>query len=253
MLQKESVDKTVFELISALLGKDYLKDFILVGGTGLALIIGHRKSVVIDLFTSQDFVAEQVLEKLESDFAFQMDYIGGNTIKGSSAGIKVDLLAHKYPTIGDTIEIDADVYEGDVAIWYQDNLTIRGVGGGRAHLKANGNNAEGKGIWVIKGNNTVVENIEFSESTVPDENGAGIRQEGAGLTVRNCSFHDNENGILVPIKNPIKLAEAIQYLLNNEEVRTTLGIKGRKFIIKNFSLEATMNKLYKIYKEITSR
>jgi len=31
---------------------------------------------------------------------------------------------------------------------------------------------------------------------VPDKNGAGIRQEGAGLTVRNCFFHDNEDGIL---------------------------------------------------------
>ena len=29
-----------------------------------------------------------------------------------------------------------------------------------------------------------------------DENGAGIRQEGTDLTVRNCYFHDNENGIL---------------------------------------------------------
>ena len=106
MLQKESVDKTVFDLISALQGKDYLKDFILVGGTGLALIIGHRKSVDIDLFTSKDFDAEHPLEKLESDFAFQMDYIGENTLKGNSAGIKVDLLAHKYPSIGDTIEIE---------------------------------------------------------------------------------------------------------------------------------------------------
>ena len=106
MLQKESVDKTVIDLIRALQGKDYLKDFILVGGTGLALIIGHRKSVDIDLFTSKDFLAEQVLEKLESDFAFQMDYVGGNTIKGSSAGIKVDILAHKYPSIGETIEIE---------------------------------------------------------------------------------------------------------------------------------------------------
>ena len=106
MLQKESVDKTVLDLISALQGKDYLKDFILVGGTGLALIIGHRKSFDIDLFTSKEFVAEQLLEKLESDFDFQMDYIGENTIKGNSAGIKVDLLAHKYPTIGDTIEIE---------------------------------------------------------------------------------------------------------------------------------------------------
>jgi len=106
MLQKESVEKTVFDLISVLQGKDYLKDFILVGGTGLALIIGHRKSVDIDLFTSKDFVAEQLLEKLESDFDFQMDYIGENTIKGNSAGIKVDLLAHMYPSIGDTIEIE---------------------------------------------------------------------------------------------------------------------------------------------------
>jgi hypothetical protein len=106
MLQKGSVDKTVLDLISALQGKDYLKDFILVGGTGLALIIGHRRSVDIDLFTSKDFVAEQLLEKLESDFNFQMDYVGGNTIKGNSAGIKVDLLAHKYPSIGDTIEVE---------------------------------------------------------------------------------------------------------------------------------------------------
>lgn len=104
MLQKESVDKSVYNLIRALQATDYLEDFILVGGTGLALIIGHRKSVVIDLFTSKEFDAERILEKLESDFAFQMDYIEGNTIKGSSAGIKVDLLTHKYPSIDDTVE-----------------------------------------------------------------------------------------------------------------------------------------------------
>ncbi len=96
---------------------------------------------------------------------------------------------------GDLIEIDAGEYLGDVATWTQDNLILRGVSG-RASLRANGNNAGGKGIWVIKGANTTVENIEFSEATVPDGNGAGIRQEGAGLTVRDCSFHDNENGIL---------------------------------------------------------
>jgi hypothetical protein len=96
---------------------------------------------------------------------------------------------------GDVIEIAAGVYERDAAAWTQNNLTIRGVGG-RAHLRANGANIEGKGIWVIKGNNTTVENIEFSGASVGDHNGAGIRQEGAGLTVRNCFFHDNENGIL---------------------------------------------------------
>jgi hypothetical protein len=96
---------------------------------------------------------------------------------------------------GDVIEIDAGEYRGDVASWYANNLTIRGVGG-MAHLIADGKNAEGKAIWVIKGSNTTVEYIEFSGATVPDQNGAGIRQEGNDLTVRYCYFHDNENGIL---------------------------------------------------------
>jgi len=49
---------------------------------------------------------------------------------------------------------------------------------------------------VIKGNNTTIESIEFSGATVPHRNGAGIRLEGAGLTLRDCYFHHNENGIL---------------------------------------------------------
>ncbi|MGH7495714.1 MAG: T9SS type A sorting domain-containing protein [bacterium] len=95
----------------------------------------------------------------------------------------------------DVIEIDAGNYGGDVAIWRANNLVLRGIGG-FAHLLANGNNAEGKAIWVVKGNNTTIENIEFSGATVPDQNGAGIRQEGTGLIVRRCYFHDNETGIL---------------------------------------------------------
>ncbi len=96
---------------------------------------------------------------------------------------------------GDVIEIDAGDYSGDVAFWAPNNLTIRGVGG-RAHLIAAGNHAGGKGIWVIQGDDTVIESIEFSDASVPDENGAGIRQEGTNLTVRDCYFHDNQNGIL---------------------------------------------------------
>lgn len=96
---------------------------------------------------------------------------------------------------GDRILIDAGLYAGDAAVWRANNLTIRGVGG-RAHLRADGVAAQGKAIWVITGQNTTVESIEFSGATVPDMNGAGIRQEGPNLTVRDCYFHDNEDGIL---------------------------------------------------------
>ncbi len=96
---------------------------------------------------------------------------------------------------GDVIAIDAGVYTGDTAVWRANDLTIIGVNG-RPHLNAAGASCQGKAIWVIQGRNTRVENIEFSHCTVPDKNGAGIRQEGSGLLLRACYFHDNENGIL---------------------------------------------------------
>jgi len=96
---------------------------------------------------------------------------------------------------GDTVEIEAGDYVGDVAIWAQDKLTIRGVGG-RARLIANGRHVERKGIWIIRGGLITVENIEFSGAKVEHKNGAGIRFEKGHLILRNCAFFDNENGIM---------------------------------------------------------
>jgi hypothetical protein len=96
---------------------------------------------------------------------------------------------------GDTVLIDPGTYSGDVATWTQDDLTLRGDGA-RAHLRADGNDAQGKAIWVIAGDRTTVDRIELSGAAVPDRNGAGIRQEGTDLTVTRSWFHDNENGIL---------------------------------------------------------
>ncbi|MGD9959522.1 right-handed parallel beta-helix repeat-containing protein [Nocardioides sp.] len=114
---------------------------------------------------------------------------------GPGRALETPSAASAVARSGDRIEIDAGTYVGDTATWTQDDLTIRGVGG-RVHLDAAGRSAQGKGIWVISGARTRIANVEFSGATVPDRNGAGIRQEGAGLVLRNCWFHDNENGIL---------------------------------------------------------
>jgi hypothetical protein len=97
----------------------------------------------------------------------------------------------------DSILILAQNYVGIncIANWSKNNLVIKGING-KPHMSANGQNIGGKGIWIISGNNVIIENIEFSGATVPDENGAGIRAENNDLSVRNCYFHDNENGIL---------------------------------------------------------
>ncbi|MDH5593889.1 MAG: hypothetical protein OEY68_05735 [Gammaproteobacteria bacterium] len=101
---------------------------------------------------------------------------------------------------GDVVEIQEGIYEGDVAIWKQNNLLLCGAGKG-AVLKANGRSAGNKGIWVIRGNNVVVQNISFEDAKVKHKNGAGIRLLGGDLTVRHCRFKNNENGILSGNKN----------------------------------------------------
>ncbi len=123
----------------------------------------------------------------------------GNIIQvGSSRTIKLPSQAAEIAQSGDIVEIDAEAYIGDVAVWRADNLTIRGVGG-RPRLLAAGRSAESKAIWVIKGRNAIVQNIEFAEAEVPAGNGAGIRAEGANLQIIGCYFHDNQEGILSSI------------------------------------------------------
>lgn len=114
---------------------------------------------------------------------------------GPAARIHTIATAAALARNGDTIEIAAGDYPQDVAVWTQDNLTIRGVGG-PVRLLAKGASAEQKAIWVVRGGQILIENIEFSGARVPDKNGAGIRFEEGRLTIRHCRFSDNENGLL---------------------------------------------------------
>src|ERR1700733_2940314 len=101
---------------------------------------------------------------------------------------------------GDTIEVDAGSYDGDHCEWSTDNLTVRGVGG-RAKIDAGlnqANIANDKGIFDIDAPNATIENFELSgaKSDPGSANGAGIRHQGTNLTVRNCYFHYDDDGIL---------------------------------------------------------
>lgn len=129
---------------------------------------------------------------------------------------------------GDTIHIAAGDYHGDVATWYASDLVICGVGG-RARLFADGQNAQGKGIWVFYQPNTTtttVVNVEFHDATVPDENGAGIRLDGGSLVLRNAGFYNNQNGIL------------------GGETGTTLTIENSEFSGNGFGGDGHTHNIY---------
>ena len=141
---------------------------------------------------------------------------------------------------GAVVEIYPGPYDGDVAVWRQNDLTLRGIGE-RPHLRAAGNAAEGKAIWVIKGDRVTVENLEFSGTRVPSRNGAGIRAEGAGLTIRNCRFHHNEMGILTnPSPSSLVVIEDSEFAHNTTDTSQhgRLGHNiyihvARRFVLKN--------------------
>lgn len=95
----------------------------------------------------------------------------------------------------DIIEIAAGRYVGDAALWTQNGLLLRGVNG-RPHLDSQGRTVQDQGIWVFRGNDIVVENIEFSGARSRHRNGTGIRFFGRNLTVRDSYFHHNEDGVL---------------------------------------------------------
>lgn len=105
---------------------------------------------------------------------------------------------------GDVVEIVAGTYVGDVAVWDQQRLTIRGVSG-RPRLVAGGRVAEGKGIWVVRGGEIEVSNLAFEGARGPTRAGSGIRLEAGRLVVRNCLFVDNEMGILTADRPGISL------------------------------------------------
>lgn len=94
---------------------------------------------------------------------------------------------------GDTIVIEAGRYT-DCSVWKANNLTIKDAGDGDVVI--DGPVCDGKGLFVVQGNNVTVRGITFRGATSPDANGAGIREEGETLTVENSAFLDGQDGIL---------------------------------------------------------
>ncbi len=68
MLHYQAIEPATLELLKTLFHKPYIDKFCLVGGTALALHLGHRISVDIDLFSLEDFNSEELLSNLSNDF-----------------------------------------------------------------------------------------------------------------------------------------------------------------------------------------
>lgn len=103
MLHEETISGTTLGLLKELMSDERLDDFILVGGTSLALQIGHRISIDLDLFSTQDFNHQELSEYLQQKYNLELDFIADTTVKGEINWVQIDCIRHSYPIIGRTI------------------------------------------------------------------------------------------------------------------------------------------------------
>ena len=99
MLHKETVETSTLELLKSLQAEPLLASFNLVGGTSLALRLGHRKSVDLDLFSKKDFDLREIKELLVNKYDLKVGYEKGRTLKGFIGKVMVDLIRYDYPHI----------------------------------------------------------------------------------------------------------------------------------------------------------
>ncbi len=105
-LRLEAVDPGTFDLIKRLMADKRLDDFNLVGGTALALQLGHRRSVDIDLFTTREFDSGRLAEHLKQWYNADISRQSKTGIFGHIDKVKFDVVKDPLPLIDDVKKID---------------------------------------------------------------------------------------------------------------------------------------------------
>jgi len=132
MLCKATIDDSTLELLIRLMADKVMDDFVLVGGTALALQIGHRISVDIDLFSMGGFNENDLADHLRFEYQFELDFISKNTVKGEIHGIQLDCIAHPYPWIKPLI------LKGDIRLASYDDIAamkLNAIAGNGSRVK----------------------------------------------------------------------------------------------------------------------
>ena len=101
MLHKDPfvIAPATFGLIQQLQSIPELNEFYLVGGTALALQLGHRNSIDIDLFTINKFDDAFVIDLISKQYSVNEILRRSNTIICLINNIKTDFIRHNYPIL----------------------------------------------------------------------------------------------------------------------------------------------------------
>ncbi len=106
MLHQEVLTTVALDLLRGIQQNSLFADTRLVGGTALALLIGHRRSIDLDFFGPVDLSP--------ADLALELESYGKVSRRGSSrriqgfmiSGVQVDFVDYPYPWLSAPVEND---------------------------------------------------------------------------------------------------------------------------------------------------
>lgn len=106
MLQTAAVDSATLALLKKMMGLPAFQQFNLVGGTALALQIGHRVSIDLDFFTSHEFDSAQLIIELERLGKLEVLVDKPPFLQVRLDDVKLDFLKYPYPFVQEFIDVE---------------------------------------------------------------------------------------------------------------------------------------------------
>lgn len=110
MLQYKSLYPETLGLLKSLSENELISDFSLVGGTAIALYLGHRISIDLDFFSPKSFNSQLFHGALKMEYTLENSIVDINTISTNiltaNQSVKVELITYQYPLIRPINTID---------------------------------------------------------------------------------------------------------------------------------------------------
>ena len=106
MLHTQTVIPPLLEILKGLMTHEMFNPFLLVGGTSLALQIGHRQSIDIDLFGRKELDELEISSFLGNIGEVRILKKSKNILIYSVNGVKVDFVNYNYPWLKEPLVLD---------------------------------------------------------------------------------------------------------------------------------------------------
>ena len=98
-MHAESISPETKRVLDKIDKSEVAKDFYLVGGTALAIQIGHRESIDLDWFSENDFSTTNLKSQLASLGNFKLNNEEDGTIDGELDDVKLSFFFYKFKLI----------------------------------------------------------------------------------------------------------------------------------------------------------